>query len=181
MVALWAVATGFLHLDGLADSADAWLAGHGDAERTLAILRDAYAGPAGVAAVVLVLLVKVGALAPLVAAGSAPALVVAPVLGRAGTAALLLTTPYVRPGGLGEAAARNLPRGAVWTAVALSALLALLAGGGAGLAALVLGAGILAGLRWLMVRRLGGVTGDTLGAAIEVTEAVVLTAFAYNL
>ncbi|MFB6261856.1 MAG: adenosylcobinamide-GDP ribazoletransferase, partial [Thiohalorhabdaceae bacterium] len=65
VVGLWGTATGFLHLDGLADSADAWLGGQGDAERTMAILKDAYAGPAGVAAVVLVLVIKVAALAPL--------------------------------------------------------------------------------------------------------------------
>ncbi|MEF8793177.1 adenosylcobinamide-GDP ribazoletransferase [Thiohalorhabdus sp.] len=180
LVTLWAAATGFLHLDGLADSADAWLGGQGDAERTLAILKDAYAGPAGVTAVVLVLLVKVAALAPLMVAGGVAALVLAPLLARAGTAALLLTTPYVRAGGLGEAAAANMPRPAVLLGVALSGLVALLVGGVAGLGALVAGGLVLLGLRWLMVRRIGGVTGDTLGAAIEVSEAVVLVVFAFG-
>jgi adenosylcobinamide-GDP ribazoletransferase len=180
VVALWAVATGFLHLDGLADSADAWLGGQGDAERTLAILKDAYAGPAGVAAVVLVLLIKTAALAPLMGEGAVAALVAAPLLARAGAAGLLLTTAYVRSGGLGEAAAANLPRPAVWLAVVLSALFALLAGGLTGVVALVIGGGVLLGLRWLMVRRLDGLTGDTLGAAIEITEATVLAVFAFG-
>ncbi|HKJ71910.1 MAG TPA: adenosylcobinamide-GDP ribazoletransferase [Gammaproteobacteria bacterium] len=181
VVTLWAAATGFLHLDGLADSADAWLGGHGDAERTLAILKDPYAGPAGVAAVVLALLIKVAALAPLLAAGgAAAALVVAAVLARAGAAGLLLTTAYVRPGGLGEVQAANLPRPAVWLAVGLSVLLALILGGVTGFAVLVFAGIVLVFLRWLMVRRLGGVTGDTLGAAIEIGEAVVLVVFAYG-
>lgn len=181
VTALWAAATGFLHLDGLADSADAWLGGQGDAERTLAILKDAYAGPAGVAAVALVLLVKTAALAPLMGAGAVPALLAAPVLGRAGAALLLFTTAYVRPGGLGDAAAANLPRAWVGAAVALSVLLVLLVGGWTGLGAVAVGGLVLLGLRWLMVRRLGGVTGDTVGAAIEVIEAVVLAVFAYSL
>ena len=180
LVALWATVTGFLHLDGLADSADAWLGGQGDAERTLAILKDAYAGPAGVAAVVLVVLVKVAALAPLMAAGAGTALVAAPLLARAGTALLLLTTPYVRAGGLGDSAARHLPRPAVWLAVGLSGLLVLATGGWWGLFAVAVAAVALALMRWLMLRRLGGVTGDTLGAAVEVTEAVVLAVFAFG-
>jgi adenosylcobinamide-GDP ribazoletransferase len=181
VVAVWAGGTGFLHVDGLADSADAWLGGHGDSERTLAILKDPYAGPAGVAAVVLVLLLKVAALVPLMAAGgAAAALVLAAVLARAGAAGLLLTTAYVRPGGLGEAQSANLPRPAVWLAVGLSALLALLLGGLIGFAVLVFGGIALVYLRWLMVRRLGGATGDTLGAAIEISEAVVLTVCAFG-
>jgi adenosylcobinamide-GDP ribazoletransferase len=180
VVAVWAGATGFLHLDGLADSADAWLGGHGDAERTLAILKDAYAGPAGVAAVVLVLLLKVAALAPLMAGGAGAALVLAVLLARAAAAGLLLTTPYVRPGGLGDAAAANLPRPAVGLAVGLSLLLALVVGGATGFAALVFGGIALVFLRWLMVRRLGGLTGDTVGAAIEIGEAVVLVVLAFG-
>lgn len=180
LVALWAGVTGFLHLDGLADSADAWLGGQGDPERTLAILKDAYAGPAGVAVVVLVLLIKVAALAPLMTTGAGAALVAAPLLARAGAAGLLLTTPYVRPGGLGDSAARHLPRPAVWLAVAVAVLLVLALGGWTGLAGVAVAGVVLIVLRWLMLRRLEGLTGDTVGAAVEIIEAAVLAVFAFS-
>ncbi len=47
VLAVWVGLTGALHLDGLADSADAWLGGYGDRARTLAIMKDPYCGPAG--------------------------------------------------------------------------------------------------------------------------------------
>ncbi|MEQ9508599.1 MAG: adenosylcobinamide-GDP ribazoletransferase, partial [Alloalcanivorax xenomutans] len=62
LVTAWVLITGALHLDGLADSADAWLGGYGDRERTLRIMKDPASGPAGVCAVVLVLLGKALAL-----------------------------------------------------------------------------------------------------------------------
>jgi len=102
LLAAWVALTGALHLDGLADTADAWLGGLGDRERTLAIMKDPCAGPAGVVAVVLVLLLKFAALAALATAPQ-PALLLAPVLARMALTALFLTTPYVRPGGIGLA------------------------------------------------------------------------------
>ncbi|HBM07500.1 MAG TPA: adenosylcobinamide-GDP ribazoletransferase, partial [Pseudomonas sp.] len=56
LLAAWVWLTGALHLDGLADSADAWLGGFGDRERTLAIMKDPCSGPVAVAVLVLVLL-----------------------------------------------------------------------------------------------------------------------------
>ena len=65
VLALWVSCTGALHLDGLGDTADAWVGGRGDRERTLAIMKDPYSGPIAVAAVVCLLLVKFGALSAL--------------------------------------------------------------------------------------------------------------------
>ena len=59
IVITWVIITGALHLDGVADSADAWLGGHGDRDRTLNILRDTAVGVAGVVAIVLTLILKV--------------------------------------------------------------------------------------------------------------------------
>lgn len=175
----WVLLTGGLHLDGLADSADAWVGGHGDRERTLAILKDPASGPAGVSALVLLLLVKFAALAALLEAQSLPpALLLAPVLGRAALVFLLLGTPYVRPGGIGAAQAAHLPRTAavvMLVAVALAPPLLLGARGLWLLAAVVL---LLLALRRLMHQRLGGATGDTLGASCELVEALVLVVMA---
>jgi adenosylcobinamide-GDP ribazoletransferase len=174
---VWALITGGLHLDGLADSADAWVGGHGDRERTLAIMKDPRSGPAAVSTLVCMLLLKFAALAVLTKAGAWPALLLAPVLGRSALVALLLNTPYVRPGGMGSAIAEHLPRTAAVVALLMVAAGGLLAGKAGGLAlAVVLAAGLL--LRWMMMRRLGGMTGDTLGAAVELTEVAVLVSLA---
>lgn len=170
LLAVWAFASGGLHLDGLADSADAWVGGLGDRERTLAIMKDPNCGPAGVVALVLVLLLKFAALQTLLVHGAWAALVLAPLLGRTALPALFLTTPYVRPGGLGDVLARCLPRRA-----ALLVVLAVLVATGIHAWWPVLAAlAAFAGLRTLMLRRLGGTTGDTAGALVEIIETVVL-------
>jgi adenosylcobinamide-GDP ribazoletransferase len=177
LLIVWAVVTGALHLDGLADSADALVGAHGDRERALAIMKDPASGPAGVTALVLVLLLKYAALAAVVEAGQWPALVVAPLLGRAALVAVFLTTPYVRSAGIGAKHAEQLPRFAAIVVLALSAMFVALAGQGTGLWPLggVVVTVLLA--RWFMLARLDGTTGDTLGAVCEITEAVALVAW----
>src|SRR5579859_223538 len=100
LLAAWVVLTGALHLDGLADSADAWVGGLGDRERTLTIMKDPRSGPIGVTAVVLVLVLKFSALASMPHVSAV--VWVAPLLGRAALTAAFMTTPYVRSGGLGS-------------------------------------------------------------------------------
>ncbi len=171
LLVVWVLVTGALHLDGLADSADAWVGGHGDRQRTLAIMKDPYAGPAGVTLIVLVLLVKYTALHALLAGANHAALLLAPLLGRTAIPLLFLTTAYVRPGGLGDAMAHHLPRRGAVVTVSAAGLLALMLSGFAVLSA---AAALLLLLRALMCRRLGGATGDTLGAGVELVEAAVL-------
>lgn len=177
LLAAWALASGALHLDGLADSADAWAGGLGSRERALAIMKDPYCGPAGVVALLLVLLLKFAALETLTARGDWLALALAPLLGRSALPALFLTTAYVRPGGLGEALARNLPRRAV-IALLLTVALGVASTGMNGLWPLLAALAAFALLRALMLRRLGGATGDTAGATVEIVEAVALVAAA---
>jgi adenosylcobinamide-GDP ribazoletransferase len=170
ILALWAGITGGLHLDGLADCADAWIGGQGDRERSLLIMKDPRCGPAAITALMTTLLVKYGALVEL---GTDPhaALLWAPVLGRAAVAFWLLNLPYVRAQGLGSALVEYLPRrgaGAVLT------LTAILAGIALGLPLLLWTAGAAWGLAVIMRRWLGGWTGDTLGAGIELVEVAVL-------
>lgn len=173
LLVVWVSVTGALHLDGLADSADAWIGGGGNRERTLAIMKDPCCGPMGVTAVVLVLLIKFAAL-HVVCAGAQPwPLVLAPLLGRMALPLLFLTTPYIRPGGLGSALAAHLPRRAT-TALLAACTVALLAVGTAAIVALVAALGIFLVVRAALLRRLGGSTGDTAGALVEVTEAFVL-------
>lgn len=176
LLAVWVFGTGALHLDGLADSADAWLGGHGDRERTLAIMKDAHRGAAAIVVVAVVLIAKFAALETAIQSGAWAVLVTAPLAGRALVPVLFLTTPYVRTGGLGGALALHLPRrGAVVSAgAAVAAVLAL--SPERGLAILLTAAAVFALLRWLMLVRIHGTTGDTAGALIEIAEAAVLLA-----
>lgn len=180
LLGAWVLITGALHLDGLADCADAWIGGHGDRERTLAIMRDPASGPVAVAVVVLVLLLKFTAIAALLETQSGALLLLPPLLARGAMPALFLTTPYVRAGGLGAGMAEQLPRRAATaqTACVLALTIALasdvLAAAGAVLAAVLSFALIRRGL----LRRLGGFTGDGAGAVIELVETAVLVTLA---
>ncbi len=176
LLTAWVLLSGGLHLDGLADSADAWLGGFGDRERTLSIMKDPRSGPIAVVTLILVLLLKFAALLALIEQQHWLALLLAPVIGRGAMLGLFLCTPYVRQGGLGQALADHLPRPAGQKVLLVAALGCLLIGGWAGLYALVAAALGFYWLRHLMVRRLGGTTGDTAGALLELLEAVVLLA-----
>jgi adenosylcobinamide-GDP ribazoletransferase len=173
VVLAWVVLTGALHLDGLADSADAWIGGLGDREKTLAIMKDPRCGPAGVVALVLAVLLKFAAIASLHPAPWSE-LILAPLLARASLTALFLTTPYVRSGGLG-ADLSSAPRNACAIAIAISAGFCLL-GRWHGVLALAVAAVVFGIWRGACLKRLGGVTGDTAGALAELVEVAVLVA-----
>jgi adenosylcobinamide-GDP ribazoletransferase len=176
VLVVWVWLTGGLHLDGLADTADAWVGGLGDRRRTLDIMKDPTSGPFGVLALVLVLLCKWTAIAALMAGGALASLIWIPVLARAQLLILFLTVPYVRPAGMGADVPAHLPRAAAWTGVAIAAVGSPLFLGTATLpAVLAAGALYLLWRRSLMVR-LGGFSGDTAGALVELTETVVLAA-----
>jgi adenosylcobinamide-GDP ribazoletransferase len=180
-VALLALLTGGLHLDGLADTADG-LGSRRPAPQALDIMRRSDVGPMGVAALVLLLLIQVAALAAVPrTALAAAALVLAAVTAR--VAVVLATgSPAARPGGFGalvagqtSAADRELAVALLGCAVAAAGL----AAGGWALAARGLGAmvaGLLAGwlARLVAVRRLGGMTGDVFGAILEISSTAVL-------
>ena len=182
-VAALAWLTRALHLDGLADTADALGSGR-PAQDALAIARRSDIGPFGVVALVLVLLVQVAALADLLDTGAgAGSLVVAVVTGRlALTLACLRGIPAARPDGLGAVVAGSVPRAGglavalAWLAIAVASvgrehgLGAGLATGGAVIGGLLAAAVIVRIAR----RRLGGITGDVLGATAEITTATVL-------
>lgn len=174
-VGLVALLSGGLHLDGLADSFDALGGGRGDRARQLEIMRDPRSGPHGVAALALTQLAAVGGLATLV--GDRLWLVALwPAAARAAVVPALAWLPAARPDGLGASLRAATSTADVAVALALAAGACLLAGPSArpalaGLAA----AGAVATL-WSLWwrRRLGGCTGDTDGAAIELAGLAFL-------
>ena len=180
LLTLWVLLSGALHLDGLADSADAWLGGFGDRERTLQIMKDPRSGPIAVVTLMLVLLLKFCALWVLVERGAGALLVLAPVVGRAALLGLFMGTPYVRSGGLGQALADHLPRQAAGRVLVGSAVVCVVFGGATVLWVLLLSAVVFAWIRRLMCRRLGGATGDTAGALLELLELTVVLGLALS-
>jgi adenosylcobinamide-GDP ribazoletransferase len=174
LLATWVLLTGALHLDGLADSADAWVGGLGDRERTLAIMKDPYCGPAAVVTLMVVLLTKFAALEQLASAGNSVALVLAPVFGRIALVALFLTTPYVRPGGLGADLAQHFPRRGCAIVLLTSLITIPLVTGSQGFWMTLAVASTILLLRSLMIQRIGGMTGDTAGAVVTLTEVTAL-------
>ena len=180
VLAAWVAITGALHLDGLGDSADAWMGGLGSRERTLTIMKDPYSGPGAVVVLVIILLIKFAALESILNAGDWTLLLLAPILGRVALPLLFLTTPYVRPGGLGAALAQYLPRRAGILVVLVSALGMAAAMGKAGVISIAAAAGMFLLLRSIMLRRIHGTTGDTAGAMVELIETAVLVTIALS-
>jgi adenosylcobinamide-GDP ribazoletransferase len=166
--------TGALHLDALADTFDA--IGAETRERALEIMRDPRLGTFGATAIVFDVLVKVGAVAVLLDRGGAlSALVAAGALSRAASAPLAATLPYPRPGGgPGSVLTGRVGTLAAMATVLIGVAIALLATGVEGLLLAGVAALVAAVLGVTYRRWLGGATGDCLGAATELSEAVVL-------
>lgn len=173
LLLVWVSLSGGLHLDGFADTADAWVGGYGDRDKTLAIMKDPRRGSAAIVAVVLLLLLKYSALMVLLRAGEWSALLFAPVIARAALVFLFLTTSYARPDGIGASHATHLPRRAALV-VLIGTLVAVALFDYGMIVPLLVAAAIAVGLRQMVRCRLGGSTGDTLGASCEIVEATVL-------
>ncbi len=170
MITGWAVITGGLHLDGLADSADAWLGGGDDKEKTHRIMKDPLVGAAGVVAIVCVLLLKFSALTALLKVGSNGLIILAPVIGRSMILLLFRTSQYVSNQGMAHDVVNYLPRMASMWGIGVCVLAGVIFSFWGMLC--VLGGFWL--LRRLMLKRLGGCTGDTVGATVEISEMLFL-------
>lgn len=173
ILVVWIWLTGGLHLDGLADTADAWVGGFGDKERTLAIMKDPSCGPIGVLSLIIVCLIKWSALYVLLEKQLYSALFLFPVLGRLAPLFLFLTTQYVREKGLGSSIAELIPKmGAVL--LFILCLVASVYFAWVGILTTMIFIGTLIYLRHKFIQRIDGITGDTVGASIEICEAASL-------
>ncbi|PJI91256.1 cobalamin-5'-phosphate synthase [Yoonia maricola] len=166
------VITGAMHEDGLADSADGLWGGWDKAHR-LAIMKDSHIGVYGVCAIALSLLIRWLALVVIVSAGAYwAAFITAGAVSRASMVMVMAILPNARDGGLSRNVGR--PAGAtVWLALAIAAGFTLLAG-----YPWVIIVTILTTLGCVLVARakIGGQTGDILGATQQITEIAVLIA-----
>ncbi|UTH76175.1 adenosylcobinamide-GDP ribazoletransferase [Chromobacterium sp. IIBBL 290-4] len=167
----WVAVTGGLHLDGLADLADALGASHRSRERFFEVLKDPHLGSFGVLSLLLAVIAKL-VLLMLLAKSGQPAwgLLLIPAWARAFAVAWSASLPAIAPGSGERFAWRRDWAGMGLNLAALLALSAWLA------PALLLAP--LAGLSWraFLKRRLGGMTGDCLGAGVELCEIALLAA-----
>lgn len=177
-IAVMAVLTGGLHLDGVADAADG-LFGRGDRTHRLETMRDPRVGSFGAIALIVVLLGDVAALTALSPAKAIVALVIGGALSRWAMLGVIAFVPYVRESGLGVAAgganrAFDLVLGSALAAIAClldwrHALVAVLL---VGLTAFIVGA--------VARRMIGGATGDIYGATTELCQLAALITFAVH-
>ena len=175
-VALSVLLTRGLHLDGLGDCADAFWGGW-DRDRVLAIMKDSALGTFGTVALVLVLLAKWTSIAALASHGNLNWIIVAMAISRAGQVDLATVHDYARPdGGTGSAfisgASRSQWMPAAWSTVAL----VIIFGGFAWRPVIALFLALALGRAFgrLCKKKAGGMTGDLLGAASEITETALL-------
>jgi adenosylcobinamide-GDP ribazoletransferase len=173
LAVLLAGLTGGLHLDGFADVFDALGGGRGDRARMLEIMRDSRIGAHGAAALNLLLIAKVAALAQAVERRDLLPLLAFPTIARWLAALLVVLFPYARAEGVGRAFSGEAGRlqAAIASVIAVVTIAAL----GAPLLLPALGTAVVvfAFAFWLH-RRLGGLTGDVYGAAIELGEVSML-------
>ena len=172
-MAVQVLLTGGLHEDGLADCADGFYGGQ-DKARRLAIMKDSQIGSYGALALMLALLARWAALAALISAGEWAVIVAAGALARAPMAVIMAFLPNARGAGL-AASVGAPPLAAALAAAGLAFGLAVALAGGIGLV-MALAAG-LAGLAVALVARtkIGGQTGDVLGAAAVLAEVCALS------
>jgi adenosylcobinamide-GDP ribazoletransferase len=168
--------TGALHEDGLADTADG-LFGGGDRVRRLAIMRDSRHGTFAVLALILSIGLRAAALAQLgevVTAGLA--LVAAHAVSRAILPVTMWALPPARDDGLGAGAGRPRAAQVVTGLLIALAIAAAALGPWHAAIAVIVAAAVAAGVAAAAFRRIGGYTGDVLGALQQVGESAVLLA-----
>lgn len=169
------LATGGLHEDGLADSADGL--GGRDREEKLSIMRDSRTGAYGVLALILSVALRAGALERIGGFwGVLGALIAAHALARGFLPVALRFLDPAREDGLGAAAGRPAARAVLWSCGIGVAVAGLCAGVRPGLAAAIVAAAVMAGMAWLAERQIGGQTGDILGALEQGGEISALLA-----
>ena len=164
--------TGALHEDGLADTADAFGA-HVDRRRTLEIMKDPHNGTFGVLALAASVFARIAAVAAMNPAAAAAALPAAHALGRSTSAVLMWFLPSAGDGLGARYSARVARRHAgIASATGLALTLSLMGFWGVPAALIAVVASTLAGS--LALRKIGGITGDVLGAAEQLAEIGIL-------
>ena len=180
ILALWTILTGGLHLDGLADSADAWMGGIGDKEKTLQIFKDPSSGPIAVITLMLTLLLKWSSLLILLTQENKLWLIIIPAVSRASLLAFFLYLPYVRKQGIASIMIQTFPRTkALQIMLVLSFIITII--NAKFFVFLITLPLLFYAFRHALLSRLNGFTGDTLGAWLELAELTMLLSLIFTL
>jgi adenosylcobinamide-GDP ribazoletransferase len=178
VLAVWIAITGGLHLDGVIDTADGLAVP--DSERRLAVMSDSRTGAYGVMAAVVLILLKVGAIADLSSNQSCGVLILAPIWGRWGQLVAIARYPYLKAEGKGAFHRRSLqlPQD-LWPSLLLAPLgiIPILVEPHqwlSHLGSICLGLVLSWGVGAWFYKRLQGMTGDSYGAIVEWTEALLI-------
>ncbi|MGV8961117.1 MAG: adenosylcobinamide-GDP ribazoletransferase [Stenotrophomonas sp.] len=166
---LWVWVTGALHLDGLGDVADAFGAAHRNPQRFLEVLKDPHMGVFGVVTLIMQLLLKFVLLAELAGSSSWYGIVLVPAWARWGTLWWSQRLPSLHATGMAERFSWQLSMRAVWLWGAVLAVISAL-----WVPALLLALPLVPLIGWYWRKRLGGISGDCLGASVEVMESLLL-------
>ena len=176
IVVAWIVITGALHIDGLADTVDAWVGGIGNQDRTLEIMKDPNAGPMAVVAIFCVLALKLTALAVLIRFN--PLFIIfVPMLARIPVLFYFKSLSYLRESGLGKPLSdqqANILSYVIITACLL-VFIVYFKLPGLYLVLLLVVANLVLG--WIIKQRFNGITGDLAGFTIEMNELFCLLFF----
>ncbi|SEI83892.1 adenosylcobinamide-GDP ribazoletransferase [Allopseudospirillum japonicum] len=195
VLTLWVLLTGALHLDGFADALDAWAGGRGDPQRTLALMREPTSGPFAIVGLYLLLGLKTCALYAWLSLyqeqadlGSLVALIIAPMGARLILPWLLVTYPYARSQGIASHFLQHPPSRGTLTTVSLAYLIGIFCLLGFGYCWRIAGIACFAAAALAFIshrsaqtvtQALGGLTGDLLGASVEILETLILIILLY--
>lgn len=165
--------TGSIHLDGLSDTFDALLSGK-NKDRMLEIMRDPHIGVMGAISIISVLLLKVSFLSSLSPSIKNNALILMCVLSRWSLVAAVFAFPYARENGKAKIFTANVNLKVFLSATIFTLLYVLLAWGLKGLLVFIIAAWSVYLICNFINKKISGITGDTLGALLELNEVLVL-------
>ncbi len=174
LLVILVAATGGLHLDGVADTADGFLAGRGR-DDALRIMKESSTGTFGVAAVVLILIGKFAALWSILSTGDLLSIIPALVLSRWAMSVASHGSAYPRDSGTGKSFIGRLTTRSYLISTAVAVGIAFAFAGKSALVLIAVAAAIALVIKMVSYKKIGGVTGDVLGTVNEIAELVLLT------
>jgi len=182
LIVLLVTSTGALHLDGFLDTCDG-IAGHRTPHERLAVMRDSRAGGFAVIGTCCLLLLKYISLNTIPDINRITTLILMPVLGRWGAVYAIFFYPYARPHGLGKIFKEHANWHNFFLATLTALIVAIVLWRLPGLITMLGTWIIVLGMAGHLAKKFGGLTGDTYGAIIEVTETgvlIIISLLSYN-
>ncbi len=173
LVVALVIVTGGMHLDGLSDTADAFLSGK-QGEETLRIMRDSHVGVMGLLSIISAILLKIAFISSMSSSGKIIALILMGVLSRWAVVLLMFLFPYARQEGKAKVYIKKMSLQIFIISTLLALICVFLLWQIKGLIAILIIAGFVYLFGKFVSKKISGITGDTLGAASELTEIVTL-------